>query len=190
MRARLTRLAQMSALAAVLALAAWSCGEVGSFPMTPLPESRVVGLHGSLAFGDVPVGQTASLTLTVTNSGKESLSCSGMTFSSDLGGFFSSTFTAGAIAAGGSQTVTIRFAPSAAGSYSGTITVNCDHTSGTNTAPVSGTGTTTATYSLNGTVGMNIRENAEGLEVSLEVLVRRFDQNRLPAETGEPTARR
>jgi hypothetical protein len=39
--------------------------------------------------------------------------------------------------------VTIRFQPTSAGSYSGTITVNADHTSGTNSLPFSATAAST-----------------------------------------------
>ena len=38
-------------------------------------------------------------------------------------------------------------------------------------------------------IGMDLRGNTKGLESSLDVLVRRLDQNGLPRESGEPTAR-
>lgn len=53
---------------------------------------------------------------------------------------FTSSWTNGTIAPGMSQAVTIRFSPTAAQSYGGTLTVTADHTSGTNTIPISGTG--------------------------------------------------
>ena len=52
-----------------------------------------------------------------------------------------SSWTSGTIAPGASQAATIRFAPTEERTYSGTITVNADHTSGTNTMAISGTGT-------------------------------------------------
>ena len=49
------------------------------------------------------------------------------------------------IGAGGSQNVTVTFAPTAATSYNGNATVNSNATSGTNTIAASGTGTLTPT---------------------------------------------
>ncbi len=59
----------------------------------------------------------------------------GITYPTGFSGAWSGT-----IAAGGSQPVTVTFAPVAATAYSGTVTVNSDKTSGTNTIAVSGTG--------------------------------------------------
>jgi len=64
-----------------------------------------------------------------------------MTVPSGSGSVYGTSFSSGTIAAGGSQPVTIQFAPTAAQSYSGTLTVNGDQTSGTNTISISGTGT-------------------------------------------------
>jgi hypothetical protein len=52
---------------------------------------------------------------------------------------------AGTITAGGSQNVTVTFAPTAVTSYSGTVTVSSDATSGANTISASGTGTVAPT---------------------------------------------
>jgi hypothetical protein len=46
--------------------------------------------------------------------------------------------------------VTIQFAPTAAQTYSGTLTVNGDQTSGTNTIAISGTGIAPVTITFNG----------------------------------------
>ena len=123
------------------ALAAAACGK--SSPTAPTPTStstRVVSLSGSLAFGTVEIGKTSDLTLTISNSGTGTLSVSGI---ASPGGYAVS-WTGGTIAPGGSQHVTVRFEPTAAQSYSGTLTVNGDHTSGTNATSLSGTGTTPA----------------------------------------------
>jgi hypothetical protein len=53
---------------------------------------------------------------------------------------YSSSWTSGTIAAGSSQTATIRFTPSGALSYNGTLTVHANHTGGRNTIPISGFG--------------------------------------------------
>jgi formylglycine-generating enzyme required for sulfatase activity len=55
-------------------------------------------------------------------------------------GGFSGNWSGGTIAASGSRAVTVTFAPTAAQSYSGNVTVNADATSGTTTRAVSGTG--------------------------------------------------
>jgi hypothetical protein len=95
-----------------------------------------MSVAGKLDFGDEVVGRTVTATMTITNSGTATLTVSGMTV--PLG--FTSSWTSGTIAAGGSQSVTIGFAPTAPGLYGGTLTVNGDQTSGTNTISMSGIG--------------------------------------------------
>lgn len=114
----------------------------GGSPTTPPPpaSTRVVSLSGTLAFGSVTVGQTADRNLTIANTGNSTLTVTGITGPSGL----SSNWTSGTIAAGGSQVATIRFSPTIAQAYSGTVTVNGDHTAGTNTIAFSGTGTVPA----------------------------------------------
>ena len=114
-----------------------------SSPTTPTSTSttRVIELSGNLAFGNIEVGQTANSTLTIRNSGNSILTVTGMTAPSSGGTIpFASNFTSGTIPAGVSQPVTIRFTPTTATTYSGTLTVNGDHTTGTNTIAISGTG--------------------------------------------------
>jgi hypothetical protein len=62
-----------------------------------------------------------------------------MAVSGGLAAHTTATWTNGAIAPGASQPVTIRFAPTAAGVFSGTLTVNADQTSGSNAIGISGT---------------------------------------------------
>ena len=130
-------------LLVVLAASASACGK-GS-PAAPTPASnstagaaatRVVSLGGSLNFGAVEIGKTSELTLTIGNAGTGSLSVTGIT----VPGGYTPNWTSGTIAPGASQQVTVRFAPLAAQSYDGLLTVHGDHTAGTNTAPLSGTG--------------------------------------------------
>jgi hypothetical protein len=128
-----------------LSLASVKCGGDSKSPTTPTQPStptRIIALNGNLAYGDVMVGTSKSATLTITNSGNSALAISGLTVS----GTFSTTsivtasWTNGQIPAGGSQNVTINFTPNAVGTSSGTVTVNGDQTSGSNTIPISGTG--------------------------------------------------
>jgi hypothetical protein len=108
-----------------------------------------------LTFGNVPVGQSSTSTLTITNTGNAVLTLTGLTAP---GGVYTANPAGMTVAAGGSLPVTIQFAPVAAVNYGGTLTISGDQTSGTNTLPVSGTGVTApvttppATFAVNGTV--------------------------------------
>jgi hypothetical protein len=112
-----------------------TCGGSSSSTTTPTPTppstTRVIGLSGNLAFGDVAAGSTAtSVLLTITNTGNASLTVTGVSPPSAGSGIYTASWTSGTIPTGGSQAVTIRFAPAAAISYSGTLTVSADQTSG------------------------------------------------------------
>lgn len=119
-----------------------ACGGGESSPTspsnTPPATTRIIGVSGNLAFGDVPVGSQRELSYTITNSGNATLTVSGMTVSGGLASYLLASWTNGPIAPGASQVVTVRFQPTTAGSYSGVVTVNADQTSGTNTIAISG----------------------------------------------------
>jgi uncharacterized protein YkwD len=138
----------------VFALAASACG--GESPSAPSQDSsssaaqtaaRVLSLSGSLTFGSVEVGRTAESALTITNSGTAALSVTGITVPEG----FTLSWSSGTVAAGGSQQATVRFAPTAVRSYSGTLTVNGDQTAGANTLTVAGSGVPTALAAIAGT---------------------------------------
>ena len=140
----------------LFALAASACGGQES-PTAPTPvssssaaqtASRVVSLSGSLTFGRVEVGRTAESALTVANSGTAALSVSGITAPDG----FTVNWSSGTIAPGGSQQVVVRFAPTAARSYTGTLTVNGDQTAGSNTIQLAGSGAATTLAAIAGTV--------------------------------------
>ena len=118
--------------------------------------TRVIGLSGNLAFGDVAVGTSATTPLTISNSGNSLLTWSGL---STGNGVFTASPTSGTVAAGGSANVTLTFTPAARTSYSSTLTVTSDATSGTNTATVSGT---TATRILRAALTTPIPSTAVG----------------------------
>ncbi len=99
-------------------------------------DTRVIGLSGNMAFGQVIAGSTVTRALTIANTGNAPLNVSGITFPTGLSGNWSS----GAIAAGSSQNVTVTFSPTAATTLSGNIVVASDATGGTNTIAVSGSG--------------------------------------------------
>jgi hypothetical protein len=100
--------------------------------------ARVIALSGNLAFSSAVVGTSLQSTLTIYNNGNTTMTVTNISCPSGFSGSWSGT-----ISAGNSQDVTITFSPPGATNYSGTITVNCDATSGTKTIRVSGTGTET-----------------------------------------------
>lgn len=125
------------------------CGKDSS-PTAPTAvgtPTRVIGVNGNLAFGDVAVGDRKMATLTITNSGTAAMTVTGLSVSGGLAAHSAASWTSGQVPAGGSQTVTIAFEPTAAGAYSGVLTVNADHTSGTNSLPMSGTGVEVSSFS-------------------------------------------
>jgi hypothetical protein len=127
----------------VLAMLAARCGgdsDSPTAPSAPTTPTRVISVSGNLAFGDVTVGASRANTLTITNSGNAALTVANLSVTGGLGAHMQSNWSSGTIAPGASQSVSINFAPAAAGVYSGTLTVNGDHTGGTNTIGISGTG--------------------------------------------------
>jgi len=107
-------------------------------PPPPAAPSRVILLEATLAYGTVNVGDTVERTMRIYNTGNSSLDITGMTAPS--GGAYTADWTTGTIAPGASRMVTIFFRPTEHRSYSGSITVNGNHTSGTNSVAVSGMG--------------------------------------------------
>lgn len=112
-----------------------------SSPNTPTPTptptpavTRIIQLGGSLNFGDVTVGQSAERSLSISNTGNSTLTVTGI--QGPCGSQFTSTFISGAIGAGATQNATVRFNPTTVANCSGTVTVVADHTSGTNTIPI------------------------------------------------------
>lgn len=137
--------------ATVLAVLAVACGGSSDSPTTPTPTTtRIINVSGNLAFGDVNVGSSRDVTMTISNSGTAALTVSGLTVSGGLAPLLTASFTSGTIAAGATQSVSLRFAPTAAGSLSGTLTVNADQTSGTNSIAISGNGVSSATGNFTG----------------------------------------
>jgi hypothetical protein len=89
----------------------------------------------------VSVGGSRDANFTISNTGNAVLTITSLTAPSDLADLLSASWISGQIAAGASQVVTVTFAPTQPGSYAGTLTVNGDQTSGTNTIAVSATAT-------------------------------------------------
>ena len=116
-------------------------------PVSPTPTAAIT-LTGNLNFGSVTVGSTATSNLTIANTGNSDLTITAISYPTG----FSGNFATGTIAANGSQVVTVTFAPTAAQTYTGNISVTGNQSSGTNTAAISGTGIAIATFTLSGIV--------------------------------------
>jgi hypothetical protein len=103
---------------------------------------------GSLDFGNQAVGTTGSLPFIVTNKGTGSVSISQVTAAGP--GFSVSGFSGAAtLASGQSLSLAVKFAPTATGSVSGSVSVISTATNSPTTIPVSGTGTpSTQNYQL------------------------------------------
>ena len=113
------------------------CGPWPDPVFPPYPPSGVTANPGALDFGSVATGATsAAQTVTVSNPTGAAAAVSSIAATGD----FSQTNTCGtSIAANGSCTVSVKFAPTATGSRSGSLTVNAGGI--TNTVSLSGTGT-------------------------------------------------
>jgi len=100
----------------------------------------------SLSFANVSVGSSSSQTVTLNNSGNSSASVSQLNVSG--AGFTASGLTTPlSLAAGQSTTFTVAFAPTAAGSVSGNISVTSNATNSPTKVSLSGTGAIPTTSS-------------------------------------------
>jgi hypothetical protein len=98
--------------------------------------SRVIWLDGSLAFGNTQVGITLTAPIGIDNGGTGAMTVSGLTLPSG----YTASWTSGTIPANHRQSLEVTFAPTAVQTYNGTVTVNADQTSGTNTMALVGAG--------------------------------------------------
>jgi hypothetical protein len=107
----------------------------------------------SLSFSPTPIGQSASLTFTITNTGDLALTGLSLSVASTPAGQFQATSGCGTQVAAqhpGICTITVQFAPSQTGAITGTITVT-DYTTQTDTQRVSlsATGLAAPAFSVN-----------------------------------------
>jgi hypothetical protein len=115
-----------------------ACGATNPTPVfPPYPATGVTVTPSALNFGSAATGSTSpAQTVTVSNPTGSAAAVSSIAITGD----FSQTNTCGSsIAANGSCTVSVKFAPTATGSRTGTLTVNAGGI--TNTVSLSGTGT-------------------------------------------------
>lgn len=110
-----------------------------------IPASRIITVTAvDLAWDQQAVGSTSHGRFKITNTGNSPLTVASIDYPTGFDGSW-----AGIIAPGVDQEITVNFAPTAAGTFSGNITVNSDATAGAFTIPVSAVSQTA--YSLTGT---------------------------------------
>ena len=132
------------ALALVAALAAISCGggNAATTNNSSTTKANLLLNDSSLDFGNVSVGSSKGLPITLTNSADSGgpsitisqITVSGTGFSGNIPGLPL------VLAAGQSSTLTITFAPTSAGAASGTLSIVVEGASGPVTVPLTGTG--------------------------------------------------
>ncbi len=105
-------------------------------PLVSGQTGAVIVLTGTLAFGNIIIGNTGTATLVVSNTGDTILNVSAVSYPTGFTGL-TTGFT---VAAGASHNITVTFTPLLEQLYSGNITVTSDATSGVNTIACSGTG--------------------------------------------------
>ena len=133
-------------LAIVVLLVSAACSKDKN-PTAP-SATTTMSLSGNMVFGNVSVGSSATSNLIITNSGTTPLIVTSIGYPTG----FSGNFASGTIAAGGTQAVAVTFTPPSAAAFTGTITVNANGVSTSNTVAVSGTGVVTPTFTLSGVV--------------------------------------
>ncbi|MCS6822233.1 MAG: choice-of-anchor D domain-containing protein [Microscillaceae bacterium] len=116
-----------------------SVGSVNPFNIAGINYSfatKSINLSGNLNFGDVLIGQTATRTFDIQNTGSAPILVSNISYPQGYTGDF-----LGIVPPGATRTVNVTFAPvSTTINYDGTITVISDALSGNNTIPVFGKG--------------------------------------------------
>lgn len=143
-------------------------GWVDNVTVTP-STTRILAISGDLAYGGVVVGGTATRTLTLSNLGNSPLTVTSITYPTGFTGAASGT-----IPPGFSANVTVTFAPTALTTYSGTLTVASDATSGASTRTISGFGVTAVPtndrlVSATNLIGGNVTSTLSNSSASNEV---------------------
>jgi len=127
---------------------------------------RIISVDGSLKFDDLILLETATKTVTVSNTGNDKLNITSITYPEG----FSGDLTSGSVAAGASLSITITFAPTQAKEYTGSMVLTSNATSGTGSINVNGKGITiTAIADLLGTKPMSLSPNPGTGVFTLEI---------------------
>lgn len=115
----------------------------GTAVIDPIPGKLALN-PAAASFGDVTVGSSRSSALTLTNTGETSVDVSQVSVSG-AGFHMSGLATSTTVEASQSITFSVAFAPQAAGSATGSVTIASNASDPTLTIPLSGTGTNTTT---------------------------------------------
>ena len=121
-----------------------ACGSSPTTPSAPPPSAaptNIIRVFGSMAFGDVGLGQNVVNKLTIANDGTAPLNYTGITVTGGVAAVLAASPQSGQVPPGGVLDVSVRFTPAAAQSYAGTFVIDSDATSGTGTIAFSGRGT-------------------------------------------------
>lgn len=132
---------------------------------TPPDEPDISVNPTSLAFGSVTVGSSASLDVTITNSGTQLLTVSDLSSSNSDFTVTGPATPFDVAASGGTQAVTIQFSPSTTGAVNGDLTITSnDPDEGTVIVPLSGSGIGTGTTyaDVTGQVGISAVHTLHG----------------------------
>jgi archaellum component FlaF (FlaF/FlaG flagellin family) len=115
---------------------------------TGVASTKVLGLSTTnLSFGNVNDGSSSSLSVALTNNGNASVTISNVSVSG--AGFTASGVTSGEmLTPNQSVTVTVQFAPAAAGAVNGAVTISSDATNSPATIGLSGTGISTTPHTV------------------------------------------
>jgi len=123
---------------------------------TPLPlsasltgtgaQSQLQINPGGLSFGSVSIGATASLSLTLLNTGTAAITNIALTISGDYS--IAAPCSSTTLAGGASCSVTINFTPTAAGAHTGILTVTSSDPGSPASIPLSGTGAANGSFTL------------------------------------------
>ena len=119
------------------------CG--GSSPSAPAPApatpTKLIDVTGNLAMGNVTIGNTATGSFVIANSGNTVLTVTSIAASGGTGtAGLSADWTKGTVDPGRTQLVHVIFAPALAQFYSAVVRVIGDQTNGNNAINFSGTG--------------------------------------------------
>lgn len=121
-----------------------SLSGTGTAPVTP---AQIAVSPGTISFGSVLVGSSGTQSLTVSNPGGSTLTVSQITLTGS--GFTESgPATPFTIAAGQSQVLSIGFAPTTAGSYTGSLAIVSNASNSVSPVAISGTGATVPVLTL------------------------------------------
>ena len=136
-----------------------------------IPASRIITVSAvDLSWDQQAVGWTSCGSFKITNTGNSPLTVASIDYPVGFNGSW-----AGTIAPGSAREISVNFAPTAAGTFSGSITVNSDATAGTFTIPISAVSQNA--YSLTGTSSFGALETLpatrtywEGAVVTLKAM--------------------